>query len=74
MKVTSEANIADGDCIIDINYVGVAGGTDRETYEEIRRIAELMIFQCMVRSGGVRHGGIAAGVGMSGWSATLGSS
>ena len=62
----SDAFVVDGDCIIDIDYVGSVGTTDLETYQEIGRAAELIIFDCVFAPGGVGHGGVAAGLGVSG--------
>lgn len=42
------------------------GNTDMETYSKIARTAELILFDCVFEPGGVRHGGIAAGLGRSG--------
>lgn len=62
---TSNATIADGDCIIDIDYVGGVGDTDLGTYKEIGRMAELIIFDCVFEPEAVHHGGIAAVLGKS---------
>lgn len=50
---------------MDIDYVGGVENTDLETYKEIGRMAELIIFDCVFEPEGVRHGGIAAGLGKS---------
>lgn len=58
--------IADGDCVIDIDFVEYMGHTDLETYKEMGRTAELVIFECVLEPGAVRHGGIACSFGKSG--------
>lgn len=58
--------IADGNCIIDIGFVRDIGNSDLETYKEIGRIAELIIFELVVGPGDVRHGEIASGFGKTG--------
>ena len=54
---------ADGDCIIDIDYVGTVGNTDMETYSQIWKIAETVIFDCVFMPRGITHGGFASGLG-----------
>ena len=48
-----------------MDYVGIVGNADLETYKEISKVAELIVFQCVYQPTGVSHGGIAAGLGES---------
>ena len=55
--------IADGDCIIDVDYVGFVGHTDVETYTRIWSVAESVIHDCAFMPSGTTYGGLAAGLG-----------
>ena len=64
---TSDATIADGECIIDVDFVGGAGDTDVASYSMIKMVAESLLFQCVFTPNKTPHGGSAAGFGIS-WS------
>ena len=63
----SDATIADGQCIFDVDYVGGVRDTDVDSYNGIKNVAEMLLLQCIFAAKRIPHGGSASGLGIS-WS------